>query len=114
MRRRDIQPISSTFSPSVEEDGTTGGRSPTGSQNPLTTRGWAQHRYIMGASHNYREWLAWAVREKGPSMYDFAVIGADIVGLSSARALVERYPSAGVVVLEKESGWAHHQTGHNA
>ena len=59
-------------------------------------------------------------------MYDFTVIGADIVGLSSARALVERYPSAGrypaagrypgagAVVLEKESGWAHHQTGHNA
>ena len=52
-------------------------------------------------------------------MYDFTVIGADIVGLSSARALVERYPSAGrypgagAVVLEKESGWVHHQTGHN-
>jgi (S)-2-hydroxyglutarate dehydrogenase len=52
-------------------------------------------------------------------VYDFTVIGADIVGLSSARALAERYPSAGryagagAVVLEKESGWAHHQTGHN-
>jgi L-2-hydroxyglutarate oxidase len=48
------------------------------------------------------------------SVYDFAVIGGGIVGLSSARALLERYPGAGVVVLEKESGWARHQTGHNS
>ncbi len=48
------------------------------------------------------------------AVYDFAVIGGGIVGLSSARALLERYPGAGVVVLEKESGWAHHQTGHNS
>ena len=47
-------------------------------------------------------------------MYNFAVIGGGIVGLSSARALLERYPGAGVVVLEKESGWAHHQAGHNS
>ena len=47
-------------------------------------------------------------------MYDFAVIGGGIVGLASARALLERYPGAGVVVLEKESGWARHQTGHNS
>ncbi len=46
-------------------------------------------------------------------MYDFAVIGG-IVGLSTARALLERYPGAGVVVLEKEAGWARHQTGHNS
>jgi L-2-hydroxyglutarate oxidase len=47
-------------------------------------------------------------------MYDFAVIGGGIVGLSTARALLERYPGAGVVVLEKEAGWARHQTGHNS
>jgi len=47
-------------------------------------------------------------------VYDFAVIGGGIVGLSSARALLERYSGAGVVVLEKESGWARHQTGHNS
>ena len=27
---------------------------------------------------------------------------------------MERYPGAGVVVLEKEAGWARHQTGHNS
>src|SRR5215212_9802345 len=48
-------------------------------------------------------------------MYGFAVIGAGFVGLSSARALRERYSGAGVVVvLEEESGWPHHQAGHNS
>ena len=47
-------------------------------------------------------------------MYDFAVIGGGIVGLSTARALLGRYPGAGVVVLEKEASWARHQTGHNS
>ena len=47
-------------------------------------------------------------------MYDFAVIGGGVVGLSTARALLDRYPDAGVVVLEKEPDWAHHQTGHNS
>jgi (S)-2-hydroxyglutarate dehydrogenase len=47
-------------------------------------------------------------------VYDFAVIGGGIVGLSTARALLGRYPGAGVVVLEKEAGWARHQTGHNS
>ena len=47
-------------------------------------------------------------------MYDFAVIGGGIIGLSTARALLERYPGADLLVLEKESGWARHQTGHNS
>ncbi len=47
-------------------------------------------------------------------MYDFAVIGGGIVGLSTAMALGQRYPQAQIVVLEKESNWAAHQTGHNS
>jgi (S)-2-hydroxyglutarate dehydrogenase len=47
-------------------------------------------------------------------MFDFAVIGGGIVGLSTARALLERHPGARLVVLEKERGWARHQTGHNS
>ena len=47
-------------------------------------------------------------------MHDFLVIGGGIVGLSTARALLKRHPSAGVVVLEKEGSWARHQTGHNS
>ncbi len=52
--------------------------------------------------------------ERGGLVYDFAVIGGGIVGLSTARVLLKRYPGAGVVVLEKEAGWARHQTGHNS
>lgn len=47
-------------------------------------------------------------------MYDYAVIGGGIVGLSTARALLRRRPDAGVLVLEKEEGWGRHQTGHNS
>jgi L-2-hydroxyglutarate oxidase len=47
-------------------------------------------------------------------VFDFVVIGGGIVGLSTARALLERHPGARLVVLEKEEGWARHQTGHNS
>lgn len=47
-------------------------------------------------------------------MYDFAIIGGGIVGLSSAMALGKRYPNARILVLEKESTWADHQTGNNS
>jgi L-2-hydroxyglutarate oxidase len=45
---------------------------------------------------------------------DFVVIGGGIVGLSTAKALLERHPGARLAVLEKEGGWARHQTGHNS
>ena len=47
-------------------------------------------------------------------MFDFVVIGGGIVGLSTARALLERHPGARLLLLEKEEGWARHQTGHNS
>src|SRR5210317_1842312 len=47
-------------------------------------------------------------------MYDFAVIGGGIVGLSTAWQLRQRQPSKSVVVIEKEQAVAHHQTGHNS
>ena len=47
-------------------------------------------------------------------MYDFAIIGGGIVGLSTGMALGERYPDAKILVLEKESRWAFHQTGNNS
>jgi L-2-hydroxyglutarate oxidase len=53
-------------------------------------------------------------RRGGWSVFDFAVVGGGIVGLSTAVALGERHPGAGVLVLEKEAGWARHQTGHNS
>ena len=46
--------------------------------------------------------------------YEHIVIGGGIVGLSVARAVLQRNPYARLVVLEKESSWAHHQTGRNS
>ncbi|MGG2462130.1 L-2-hydroxyglutarate oxidase [Streptomyces sp. RGM 3693] len=45
---------------------------------------------------------------------DVLVIGAGIVGLSTARALTRATPGIRVVVLEKEPGAARHQTGRNS
>jgi L-2-hydroxyglutarate oxidase len=47
-------------------------------------------------------------------MYDFAIIGGGIVGLSTGISLSQCYPNARIVVLEKESRLAYHQTGHNS
>lgn len=48
------------------------------------------------------------------TQYDYAVIGGGIIGLATARELITRHPGAKVVVLEKESRLAAHQTGHNS
>jgi L-2-hydroxyglutarate oxidase len=47
-------------------------------------------------------------------MYDFAIIGGGIVGLSTAMAIGQRSPQSRILVLEKESQWAFHQTGNNS
>lgn len=47
-------------------------------------------------------------------IYDFMIIGGGILGLSSALELQKRYPGRSVVLLEKESGPAQHQTGRNS
>jgi L-2-hydroxyglutarate oxidase len=47
-------------------------------------------------------------------MYDFAIIGGGIVGLSVGMALTERNPDARIVIIEMEDHWAAHQTGHNS
>jgi len=44
-------------------------------------------------------------------MYDFAIIGGGIVGLSTGMALGLRYPNARIVVLEEQ--WSEHQTGNS-
>jgi len=48
------------------------------------------------------------------SEYDLGIIGGGIVGLSVAQEFSKRYPHLKVVVLEKESLLASHQTGHNS
>ncbi|AZU60606.1 L-2-hydroxyglutarate oxidase [Neobacillus mesonae] len=47
-------------------------------------------------------------------MFDFAIVGGGIVGLSTGMAIYERFPNAKVVVIEKEPAVAQHQTGHNS
>ncbi|KGK42587.1 hydroxyglutarate oxidase [Nitrincola sp. A-D6] len=47
-------------------------------------------------------------------MYDFIIIGGGILGTSTAMQLQQRYPDKRVLLLEKESGPAQHQTGHNS
>lgn len=47
-------------------------------------------------------------------MLDFLVVGGGIVGLSVALQLVQRFPGADVLLVEKEGALAAHQTGRNS
>ncbi|WP_263808890.1 L-2-hydroxyglutarate oxidase [Salinibacter sp.] len=46
--------------------------------------------------------------------HDIAIIGGGIVGLATAYRLRQSHPDMSIVVLEKESQVAAHQTGHNS
>jgi L-2-hydroxyglutarate oxidase LhgO len=46
--------------------------------------------------------------------YDVVVIGAGIVGLATAMRLLERHPALRVLVVDKESNIAQHQSGRNS
>ena len=46
--------------------------------------------------------------------YDVIIIGAGIVGLATAAEMRRRWPSRRLLVVEKESGPAGHQSGHNS
>lgn len=46
--------------------------------------------------------------------YDYTIIGGGIVGLSTAWQLQQRYPNSNILLIEKESSYAKHQTGHNS
>jgi L-2-hydroxyglutarate oxidase len=47
-------------------------------------------------------------------MYDFAIVGGGIVGLATGLFIGKKFPSAQIIILEKESQLAYHQTGHNS
>lgn len=47
-------------------------------------------------------------------MWDFIIIGGGILGMSTAMQLQQTYPGKRMLVLEKESGPAQHQSGHNS
>ena len=50
----------------------------------------------------------------GNKMEDYIIIGGGIVGLAVGMTILERNPKATLTILEKESGLAQHQTGHNS
>ena len=47
-------------------------------------------------------------------MYDYVIVGGVIVGVATAWQLKKRQPDRSVLLLEKESQLASHQTGHNS
>tara|TARA_X000000950_G_C13907800_1_gene657672 strand:- start:623 stop:1822 length:1200 start_codon:yes stop_codon:yes gene_type:complete len=46
--------------------------------------------------------------------YDFTVVGAGIVGLSTALSIKKRYPKSKIIVIEKEETFSKHQSGNNS
>ncbi|MCW8328943.1 L-2-hydroxyglutarate oxidase [Photobacterium sp. SDRW27] len=48
------------------------------------------------------------------TIYDYIIIGGGIVGVSTAWQLQQRYPDKSILLIEKETGLAQHQTGHNS
>ena len=47
-------------------------------------------------------------------MHDYVIIGGGIVGLATAMAVGNKYPTASILVLEKEQDLAQHQSGRNS
>ncbi len=47
-------------------------------------------------------------------IFDYCVVGGGIVGLATAMELLKKRPGCSLIVLEKESGLAQHQSGHNS
>ena len=45
---------------------------------------------------------------------DLAIVGAGIIGLATAHRYIAKHPGQSVLILERESGFAHHQTGRNS
>ena len=46
--------------------------------------------------------------------YDIAIVGGGIVGAATFYKLQSKYPDIKIILLEKETGLADHQTGHNS
>src|SRR5690349_19499207 len=55
--------------------------------------------------------------DSGGSMvttYDIVVVGSGIVGLATARELLQRHPQLAIAVVDKEDRPGVHQSGHNS
>ncbi|GGJ64858.1 L-2-hydroxyglutarate oxidase [Virgibacillus salexigens] len=47
-------------------------------------------------------------------VYDYAIIGGGIIGLSVGMELCKKHPDASIIILEKEEALSQHQTGNNS
>ena len=47
-------------------------------------------------------------------IYDYCIVGGGIIGLATAHQLLQIHPGASLLLIEKESVIASHQTGHNS
>ncbi|EPJ48466.1 MAG: FAD dependent oxidoreductase [Osedax symbiont Rs2] len=47
-------------------------------------------------------------------IYDYIIIGGGIIGISTAWQLQKKFPDKKILLLEKESDYSKHQTGHNS
>lgn len=93
--------------PPAREDG--GYRSRSGTSNHSSQGAPAvngQHSQPCGVDCHHREAVT--------PPYDVAVIGAGLLGLATARSLLDRAPHLRVAVLEQESEIALHQSGRNS
>ena len=50
----------------------------------------------------------------GYMKYDFIVVGAGILGLSTAYSLISKYPKSKIIIIEKERDFFKHQSGNNS
>ena len=46
--------------------------------------------------------------------YDFIIVGAGIVGLSTGYSLIHKYPDSKIIIIEKEETFSKHQSGNNS
>ena len=46
--------------------------------------------------------------------YDIVIVGAGIIGLSTAYRAQQKFPEKSILILEKEDGIGRHQSGHNS
>lgn len=46
--------------------------------------------------------------------FDYVIVGGGIVGVSTAWQLKQQYPDKSILLIEKETGFSRHQTGHNS
>jgi (S)-2-hydroxyglutarate dehydrogenase len=50
----------------------------------------------------------------GQERFQIIIIGGGIIGLSTAKALLQKHPGLSLLLIEKETSLAAHQTGHNS